>query len=236
MVGIEWGHSSPLPWLRSPRCQQSHQGSPLPIWGTIGQSGTHSWAGGVGAPLALPAGGPARSGLRYLQTLWRGAGKVSAHPSGRLCVGRTPGGSFPSRPGARPDPFRDRLRLALAADKSGANPTAVPCPCLILMPLPWHAAPLHIVFHVQNPPRVPTGAHPTLQTQRPTHNMGLPAAPRMPGYWVPWCRWHCGDKAGHKEWSGTAGTWQRPSARTAALWPCVKPADQCTARFYLLLG
>ena len=82
------------------------------LWGTARLGGglrarliSPSTGGARGAPLAVPSGGPAISGLRYLQTLWRGAGKVSAHPSGPLCAARTPGVSFPSRPGIRPAPF-----------------------------------------------------------------------------------------------------------------------------------
>lgn len=158
---------------------------------------------GCGSPIGPPSGGPARSGLRYLQTLWQGAGKVSAHPSGRLCVGRTPGGSFPSCPGARPDPFRDRLRLAPAADKSGAYPTAVPRPCPHPRASPMaRCAPTHCVSRPK-PTACPQGTHPTLPTRRPTPNMGLPAAPRVPAYWV---------SAG-----GTAGTKQDARSGVAQL-------------------
>lgn len=71
-------------------------------------------------PLALPTGSPAVSGLRYLQTLWRGAGKVSAHPSRRLCAVRTPGDSFPSRSGACPAPFSTARPCSLLCRRAGA--------------------------------------------------------------------------------------------------------------------
>lgn len=84
--------------------------------------------------------------------------------------------------------------------------------------------------HRVSPRHPPHITHPAPHAQH-----GAPSSPPCARI-LSQCRRHCGDKAGREERGGTAGSRQHPSARTAALWPRVKPAHQRAARFYLLSG
>lgn len=179
-MGIERGHSSPLPWLRGPRCQQSHRGSPSPIWEAIGQSGTHSRAGGVGAPSAPPPAAPQEVASAICKHCGKGLGRSRPTPAGAFVSGGPLGAHF--HPARALAPILSETACALLRLQTKAVPTPQLChvPVPILAPLPWHAAPLRIVFRVQNPPRVPNAPTPHYPPGAPRPTWGSQQPPVCP--------------------------------------------------------